>query len=386
MLKKLKAVVGLALCVGIGLVALSTNAISAEYAGAPRSFLFNPSTKMEISDTTKYKKKGPYTIGFSNAGLGDSWRVVMQHSIMKAAADNSKMVKKLIITNANHDDAKQVADVQDLISQHVDILIVSANTLNALDPVLTRAMKDGIPVVMVDRRIASNNFVSFVTASDPLMGRMWAQWIVEKLHGKGNVVMLSGQAGSSPSENREKPALEVFKMHPGIHVLDTVYSDWSPVKGKQVMAAMIAKHGKKIDAVWSAHGLQTPGSIEAFLAAGYKAGQIPMHTTADVNGPLQLALKYKVPMLEIGYPPAMGGKALEVALAVLQGAAVPKIFEINTQIGLTRGDETPSVPKPDLYIDQMVVKNGPADMLVTGGLGPKYNPTTFKIKYPGGPN
>jgi ribose transport system substrate-binding protein len=149
------------------------------------------------------------------------------------------------------------------------------------------------------------------------------------------------------------------------------------------MQAMIAKYGKSINAVWSAHGLQTPGSIEAFLAAGYKAGEIPPHTTSDLNGPLQMALKYKVPMIEVGYPPAMMATVVDVVLQVLKGAPVPKIYEINSQIGITRGDETPSIPRPDLYIDQMVVPSGPADMLITGGLGKDYNPQTFKVKLPG---
>lgn len=383
MLKKLKTVVCLVLCVGFALVALSTKA-SAEYTGFPRTILFNPALKMEFVDCSKYKKKGPYVIAFSNAGLGDSWRVVAQHGMEKYAAEHANEIKKLIITNANHDDAKQVADVQDILAQKPDLLIVSANTENALDQILQRAIKAGVPVVEVDRRTKSPaSFLTFVTASETIRGRLGAQWIVEKLKGKGNVIILAGQAGSSPSENTVNPAKEIFGMYPGIKILDTVYSDWSPVKGKQVMAAMIAKHGKKIDAVWSAHGLQVPGSIEAFLAAGYKAGQIPPHTTSDVNGPMQMALKYKVPMLEIGYPPAMDAKALEVALMVLKGASLPKIYEINSQIGVTRGDETPSVPRPDAYIDQMVIKNGPADALVTGGMGKDYNPKTFKVKYPG---
>ena len=372
------------LCLAIGIVTLSTAIASAEYTGAPRTILWNPALKMEFTDCAKYKKNGPYVIAFSNAGLGDSWRVVSQHGMQQAAAKHSNEIKKFIITNANHDDAKQVADVQDILAQKPDLLIVSANTENALDQILQRAIKAGVPVIEVDRRTKSPaSFLTFVTASDVIRGRLGAQWIVEKLKGKGNVVILAGQAGSSPSENTVNPAKEIFAMYPGIKVLDTVYSDWSPVKGKQVMAAMIAKHGKKIDAVWSAHGLQVPGSIEAFLAAGYKAGQIPPHTTSDVNGPMQMALKYKVPMLEIGYPPAMGAKAVEVALQVLHGATVPKIYEINSQVGVTRGDETPSVPKPDAYIDQMVVKNGPADALVTGGMGKDYNPKTFKVKYPG---
>jgi ribose transport system substrate-binding protein len=355
----------------------------ADYTGAPRTFLFNPAIQIPFSDTAKFKKKPPYVIGFANAGLGDSWRVVMQHSLMKAASEHADVIKQLIITNGNMDDAKQAADIQDLISRGVDLLIVSANTAKALDPVVTRAMKQGIPVVMVDRRISSDNFVSFVTGSDAMMGRVWAQWIVEKLHGKGNVIMLAGQAGSSVSADRETAAKQVFSQYPDIKVLDTVYSDWSPVKAKQQMQAMIAKYGHTINAVWCAHGLPVAGSIDAFVAAGFKAGEIPPHTTADLNGPLQLALKYKIPMLEIGYPPSMGRTSIDVALKVLNGQTLPKIYEISPQIALTRGDETASVPHPDQYIDQIVDSKGPPDEIIDGGMGPGYNPATFKVKLPG---
>lgn len=363
------------------LILLAVSSALGQYAGAPRTMLFNPAVETCFKDTSEYKKDGPYVIGFSNAGLGDSWRVVMLHSIQTAAANHKDMISKLIITDAGHDDAKQIADIQDLVSQGVDLLIVSANTQQALDPAVTRVMQQGIPVVMMDRRIASDNFVTFVTASDAMMGRLFAQWIVEKLGGQGDVIMLAGQAGSSPSENREKPAKEIFAQYPGINILETVYSDWSPVKGKEVMSAMVAKYGDQIDAVWSAHGLQVPGSVEAFLEAGYGKGEIPMHTTADVNGPLQMALEYEIPMLEIGYPPAMGGVSIDVALQVLSGAKVPCIYEINTQIATTRGDETASI-QPDLYIDEVVVPDGAADMLVTGGLGPDYDPKTYTVEYP----
>jgi ribose transport system substrate-binding protein len=373
------AMAGLAWTVMLGALA---PAMADEYKGAPRTFLFNPAAEICFKDTSKYKKAGPFTIGFSNAGLGDSWRVVMLDSLKKAAGEHKDQIKHLLITDAGHDDAKQIADIQDLASRGIDLLIVSANTEKALDPAVTRVMKQGIPVVMMDRRIASDNFVTFVTASDQMMGRLWAQWLVEKLHGKGNIIILGGQAGSSPNEARVRAAKQVLDQYPDIKILDTVYSDWSPVKGKQVMQAVISKYGKQIDAVLSTHGLQTPGSIEAFAEAGYKAGEIPPHTSADVNGALQMALKYKVPDLEVGYPPAMGGQAIETALKVLAGAKVACITQINAQIGLTHGDETPSIPRPDLYIDQMVDANGPPDELITGGMGPGYDPKTYKADYP----
>ncbi|MDQ0469883.1 ABC transporter substrate-binding protein [Labrys wisconsinensis] len=363
------------------LCGLYAPSLAEEYKGAPRTFLFNPSAEVCFKDTSKYKKDGPYTIGFANAGLGDSWRVVALDSMKKAAGEHKDKIQHLLITDAGHDDAKQIADIQDLVSRGVDLLIVSANTEKALDPAVSRVMKQGIPVVMVDRRTSSDNFVTFVTASDQLEGRLWAQWLVEKLHGKGNVIILGGQAGSSPNEARVRAAMQVLDQYPDIKILDTVYSDWSPVKGKQVMQAVIAKYGKKIDAVLSTHGLQTPGSIEAFVEAGYKAGEIPPHTTADVNGALQMAIKYKVPVLEVGYPPAMYGLAIETALKVLAGTKVACTTQINAQIGLSRGDETPSLPHPDLYIDQMVVPDGPPDMLITGGMGPGYDPKTYKADY-----
>jgi ribose transport system substrate-binding protein len=352
-----------------------------EYTGAPRTFLFNPEQDICINDTSKYKKDGPYTIGFSNAGLGDSWRVVGLHSLQQAAFDHKDQIAHLLITDAGHDDSKQVADIQDLVSRGIDLLIVSANTAEALDPAVTRVMEAGIPVVMVDRRISSDNFLSFVTASDAVTGRLFAQWIVEKLNGKGKIIMMGGQAGSSPSEIRMKTAMQVFNQYPDIEIIETVYGDWSPVKAKQVMQSMIQKYGTDIEAVWVAHGLMTPGSIEAFVDAGWADGTIPPHTTADVNGPLQLALAHDVPLLEVGYPPAMMGVSMQVALDVLAGKPVACIHTINSQIAVSEGDNTASIDTP-LRISDMVVADGPADMLITGGMGPGYDPKTFSIDYP----
>ena len=109
----------LLLCGAVGALAILGSAASAKadepgYKGAPRTYLFNPAISVCFHDTAKYKKKPPYVIGFSNAGLGDSWRVVGLHSLEKAAHDHADVIKKLIITNANHDDSKQIADIQDL--------------------------------------------------------------------------------------------------------------------------------------------------------------------------------------------------------------------------------------------------------------------------------
>jgi len=318
-------------------------------------------------------------IGFSNASISNLWAVGYLHALEYAAEKNKDLIKQVIITDANDNPTKQVADIQDLVQRGVDILIVRPAT-EAVDAAVVRASKAGIPVVLGDRRVPTDNFVSFVNADDWAMGRNMAQWIVEKLGGKGNVVLLSGIAGASPAELRAKAAMEVFKSYPGIKVLDRQFTDWSPAKGKTVMAALIQKYGKDINGIWSDAGLQASGAIEAYVAAGFKDGEIPPITCQDLNACWVNAIKHKVPMMSIDNPPAGGGTALEVALKVLQGTAVPHIFFIDTTVTVTKGDVTPSI-SPDMAAEDYARLDKPGDLILSTGI-PNYDPKTFKANYP----
>jgi ribose transport system substrate-binding protein len=350
------------------------------YSGMSRSFLWNQDFHQMV-DTLKYKKEPPYVIGFSNASISNVWRVSLLHSVQYHASLHKDVIERLLITDAADDVTKQIADIQDLLQKGVDILIVSAAQSAALDPIITQATTQGVPVVMVDRRVDSDNFVTFVTASDQALGRFQATWLVEKLGGEGGIVMLPGLAGSSPAELRIQAAKEIFAQYPGIEILDMQYTDWSPTKGKQVMSALIQKYGEQIKGVWSDHGLQGSGAIEAFVDAGYKPGEIPPITGADLNRQLQLAIQNDVPCMWMNYPPAMGGAAVEVALQVLNGASVPHIFNINTQIVVTRGDETPSV-YPDVWAEDYVMMDKSGDIILSAGIPGDYDPQTYSVDYP----
>ena len=350
------------------------------YAGASRTFLFSP-TAQEFYDAKKFKKAPPYVIGFSNASISNIWRVGLLHSIEQAAADNKQLIKKLIITDAKDDPAKQVADVQDLVSRGVDILIVSAATSQALDPVVTRVMQRGTPVVMVDRRVTSENFISFVTASDIALGRFTMQWLAETMGGHGSIVMLSGIAGASPAELRLEGAREVLNGFPEIKVLDLQYTDWSPAKGKTVMASLIQKYGSKIDAVWSDHGLQGIGALEAYADAGTAKGKFPPITCADLNGCIKLAVQNGAPVMNYDFPPAIGGAAVRLALDVLAGRTVPRHVEVNAQIAVSKGRETASV-HADRWAEDYAQLDKPNDLVLSTGLGPTYDPATFSADYP----
>ena len=104
------------------------------YKGAPRTEIWSP-VQLQYTDTAKYKKEGPYVIGFSNASVDNTWRLAQLHAIQAAAATHKDLIKQLIITDANNSPAKQVSDIEDLLQRGVDILLVSASKSDALDPI-----------------------------------------------------------------------------------------------------------------------------------------------------------------------------------------------------------------------------------------------------------
>lgn len=362
-------------------LALSAGPVAAEYDGVPRTFLWNPGA-VEVYDASEFKKDGPYVVGFSNASISNPWRVAMLHGIEAAAERRKDKLERFIITDANDDPSKQAADIQDLVAQGVDILLISPATAEALDPVVRRVARRGVPVVLVDRAVTSDeHYISFVTASDQALGRISAQWLAETLDFKGKVVMLGGLAGASPAEARIKAALEVFDQYPALEVLETQYTSWSPANGKTIMAALIQKYGDEIAGVWADSGLQGSGSIEAFLAAGYEDGRIPPHTGGDFNAMYQLSVKHDVPMVGVDYPPAMGAKAFEVLFDVLSGAGVPRRIEVNQQVVVSEGDETASV-QADVFVKDYALMDKPGAVIMSSGVGADYDPATFSADYP----
>lgn len=354
---------------------------SGGYTGQARTFLWNPEFN-DVVDTSKYKREAPFVIGFSNAGVADGWLVTFKHGVEWAAAQNRDRIGKFIITDANWDADKQIRDIQDLMNQDIDLLLVNPVTLEALDPVLRRTMRAGTPVVSVVRRVKSDEaFVSFVTASDTALARLSAQWLVETLNGSGKIIVLPGQAGASPAEFRLRAAREVFGQYPGIEVLSVQYTDWSPAKGKEIMAALIQTHGDAIDGVWADSGLQGSGSVEAFLNAGVSGADVPPHTGGDLNYMYQLAHEHGFPFIGIDYTAAIGIDGVRIALDVLEGKRVPKRFDLNFQVVIPEGRETTSI-KADVRLRDYVRLDKPGELIMGHGLGEDYDPQTFTADYP----
>jgi len=274
-------------------------------------------------DTTAFKKDAPYTVCFSNASVANAWRVAMVQNfdfgIEEAKAKG--LIENYYYTDAGADPNKQLGDIDDLLTKGCDVLIISAETADVVDPGAKKAMEAGVPVITLDRDVKNpENRVSYTDGDSCLMGKSQAEWLVEELGGEGDIVLLSGVAGASPAEERLRCAREVFAANPGIKELAQAYTDWSPSGGQAQMEAWITQFGDQIDGVWSDSALQGVGVVEALLAAGMT---VPPITGEDWALFLRQAADNGFAFVAVSFPNRMSYFTVQDALALLAGEPIP---------------------------------------------------------------
>jgi len=272
-----------------------------------------------------------YVIGFSNFGVGNSWRVQMEAEF-KARADqlvSDGVVSKYYMTDSNEDVDKQIADMHDLINKGCDAIIITAASPDALSPVCEEAMNAGIVVVSFDNFVTTDDVTAKVGVDETEFGKCGAQWLADKLGGKGNIVILDGIAGTSADTMRNEGAMSVFANYPDIKILGEAHAGWDYNQAKTVVEGFLSEF-PQIDGVWSQGGAMTQAALDAFIAAGRPL--VPM--SGEANNGLLKAWKEN---LDKGFdsiapcdPAPMSATALDTAINALEG----KLVQLHTIISL----------------------------------------------------
>jgi ribose transport system substrate-binding protein len=164
-------------------------------ATVPRTYLWN-SELTDLLDCRGFRRRPPYTIAFSNASLANPWRIAFFQSIERYDEQHLDLIGCLSVTAAEDHSERQSRQIEELLAGRPDALLVSCSQVAALVAAAARAAITAIPVIVVDRRPSSSNFVTHVSASDIAIGRITAQWVVETLGGKGRLMLLAGRHGS----------------------------------------------------------------------------------------------------------------------------------------------------------------------------------------------
>jgi ribose transport system substrate-binding protein len=267
--------------------------------------------------------KAPWVIDLSNTSLDNGWRLEMQ-AAAKLAAKSSPLSHEihLNIVNAANTVAAQIQSVQSMIAAHVNAIIIDANSPTALNTVMNEAVSKGIPVFSIDSPTTSTK-VYHIGTNLVESGYIEGYWLAEELHGRGNVVMSEGIAGTGGAQEENKGGFMALKQFPHIHIIDQYDGQWADAPSEQGMASVLATHNN-VDGVWNEGGAY--GVMEAFLKAGDPL--VPITGYAFNNFLLAPFSHPSLKMIAGSNPCFMSVTAIEDAVKVLEGkgASVPKQY------------------------------------------------------------
>lgn len=277
-------------------------------------------TEGEMVETSDFKAEPPWTIGYADSSMSNSWRV-FAWQYMQAEAAAHPEIGEVIHANANDSTSKQVSDIENLLSRNVNCLIVAPTSATALSPAITAASKQ-VPVVINERAVDNGEYTTFASLEAVEMGEIQAEAVVKALGGKGKIVILEGVEGTGPVIETLEGMEKVLGENPGIEVLATEYTEWSRDKGKQEMENLLQAN-PEINAVLSDSGLQNVGAFEAVKQAG-RLDEIKAWTGDTVQGWLRIVHKENLPGVVVDRPTIVGAEAVATCVAILEGKPVPK--------------------------------------------------------------
>jgi len=265
-------------------------------------------------------RKAKYLVGFSQCNLGEPWRVAMNAEVAARAKDFPEM--QIVYADAQQDNAKQVADVENFLRQRIDLLMISPNEAKPLTPVVQKVFGEGIPVVVLDRAIEGESYTSFIGADNREIGRAAGKYVAQILNGKGDIVEIKGLPGSPPARDRSEGFREAISGFPGIRIVHDPVANWLREEAMAQMESALAAH-EHIDLVY-AHN--DPMAMGAYLAAKAKGREnemkfVGIDALPGLDGGRQGVADRKLAATFV-YP--TGGKeAVEIASRILKGESVP---------------------------------------------------------------
>lgn len=298
---------------------LAGTALLAPLAASAASIPLMPAGLIAPDSTTmvpagKFKKNGPWVIGVSWLGLGNTWIVQAIQETKYAAAGNPN-IKEFRFLNASWQPTKQVSDIEDLIADKVDLLIINPISPGLVAAQVKEATAAGIPVVMLaSDGVKATGATVTIYAGGEAFGRTGGEFLRKELNDKGVIWAFRGIPGSTEGAERYQGLLDALK---GSHIKigAVVYGDWNYAKAKGLCENLVAS-GKPVDGIWFSGADMTRACFAVFKELGKPL--VPMTGEAN-NGFLRAWKQAGADSVGPIFSPALGPATLNAAIDLLEG-------------------------------------------------------------------
>jgi ribose transport system substrate-binding protein len=268
-----------------------------------------------VVDSSKFKKDCPYVIGMSHFGVNaNTWTVQVAHEAEAAAERQKDCISKFILLDANFDQKKQVADIEDLIAQKVDAIIVQPVTSTSADAAIEKATAAGIPVVLHTGLVETDAFTTEIRAGGVYFGKVMGDWLVKTVGNDGKIWVLRGLAGHPEDTGRYNGLLESLK-GTNVKIVAEEHGDWQYDKGKKVCETLYL-NDPNVDGIWSSGADMTRACVDVFKQFG---AAIPPISGEGNNGYFGQWISDGFQSISPEYSPAQGAAGVDLAVALLKG-------------------------------------------------------------------
>ncbi|MCX5048342.1 MULTISPECIES: ABC transporter permease/substrate-binding protein [unclassified Streptomyces] len=246
-----------------------------------------------------------------------------------AQAEARKLSVDLTVTDAQNDASQQANQLQNFTSSGLGAIIVNPVDSDAASNSVKAADKARIPVIAVDRGVNKATVDALVASDNVKGGELAARTIGEKLGGKGKIVILQGQAGTSAARERAAGFAAGLKAYPGIQVVAQQPADFDRTKGLDVMSNLLQAH-PDVQGVIAANDEMALGAIKALGSKAGKSVQVvgfdgtPDGLKAVESGTLYASVAQQ--------PSQLGRIAVDNALKALQGKTVEETVKVPVKV------------------------------------------------------
>ena len=271
-----------------------------------------------------------FLIGMSQANNAEPYRQVMNNDVQTAA--KSVPGFRVVVSDAAQDNSKQVADVEYFLTQKINLLIISPNEAKPLTAVVKKAYDQGVPVIVLDRKVEGEAYTAFIGGDNVAIGKAAGEFYATTLlPDGGKVIEIAGLPGSTPAAERAQGFRDGIAANPKIQIVASQPGAWLREKGQSVADALSKAH-PDVSAIYAHNDPMAEGAYLAAKSAG-KAQRIKFTGIDALPVPSGGIKAVEQGRLAATFQYATGGReAVELARKILVDCAedVPRTTTLGT--------------------------------------------------------
>lgn len=266
---------------------------------------------------------------------------------------------EVLFASANNSEQDQLAKVENLLSQRVNVLVIQPVNSGAASTFVNLAHKDNVKVIAYDRIIKDAPLDLYITQDSYKVGVLQAEAALKATHNKGNYIILQGESGHSVANEITRGVEETLAQHPEVKVVvKQAHAGWSGELAMKTVENALTVYGNKVDAVLANNSGMANGAVQALAEQGLTSKVFVAGADADLTAIRNIvADRQQFEVLKAIKP--LAETAAELAVKLAHGEKV----EGDTSVELIAGTQTPVVNTPVFPVDKSNIEE---QIILTG--------------------